>query len=541
MTRRQKSKMFLTHILFPFIQEVQCHSKNQAQENVDSFSRLIKRKNTVIKYLNHLVLIPCLCEQELGEFFIDQVLKGTKGAEAVVSRLERLGPSVMPQFLNALEAEYQHLGHEYILCLLTDEVYADLEEVRISSKIRERIHSLSVLDQVKLGLQLKTALIPHLMTKHLLTEDEENMLLNNGTELDRNSTLLDLLDTKGPTAHLLFVECLKAEDSHRTHLELYNLICGGEERQIPDVASSSINRKRKASHHSKVSVTKRHPDRLKIDGKLDKDEYLNVIQKVRSYHLHGEWDAVDRIVEESAKKSKDFNVAVLLESCTGFITQQQGDKVKKTVERARKLCSHITNNCYFYLKGRCEWTLAKLYRYTKELPKALHCIRTARQIQYNVRAGEDTALTNYCYGCILLETLAAAKKYDPEMEKEAQKSLELAIAHASSGDYGLDLSHPKIRLAQLYIGSSSHLSGIHKNPDRLRKAHASLKSVNFSKLAPRTQCIYYYTECDLNMARGNMDAAICSAKNALLIASQNNFAEEVELVQKRMSHLKFPV
>lgn len=495
----------------------------------ETFTRFCDLRETITENFNHDALIPHLCARGLHDF-----LK-FHGAAPVVSRLEKLGPMVMPIFLEALEEENQHLGHKYILSLLRNSAYADQEDLDTSSQIQERIHSQSIMEKIKLGMKLSGALIPHLLKKRLLTSDEVEML-ENCTTVKGNTTLLKLFDTKGPTAYLLFVQCLKDEDTHITHQELFTLICGDMERQIRK------SRKRKAGEsyeQSMTKVTKRLPDRLKLDGKLNKDEYLDVIQKIRLHHLRGEWTAVDRIVEECSMKSTDFYVAVLLESCTGFITQKDGavKKVEKTVEKARQLCTKLTKNCHTYLKGRCEWTLAKLYRYSNRLPEALHCIRMARHIQYNIVAGEDTALANYCYGCILLESLATMKRFDPQMEKEAQRSLELAIAHASSGDYGLDLSHPKIRLAQLFIGSSPHSPGTYKDPEQLRKAHASLTSVELASLAPRTQCIYYYTESDLNRGRGDVKNAIHSAQKALSIANSNEFTKEMELVQNRITDL----
>ena len=501
------------------------------------YTRFCDLRDTVVKYMNSTLLVLCLCEKGLSVEFLEDQYCGRNGPTAVVTKLVELGPKVMPEFLEALEDEDQHLGHECILSLLRGRPYAEKKKLSASSRIRKKINSKVIKKEIMLGLQLQPPLISHLMKQKLLTKDEVSVL-ENCTAQERNSTLLELLETKGPTAHLLFVECLKNEETHITHKELFSLICCSEEKQVLNASSSKSGYKRGASRcYSDVSVTKRLPDRLRIDGKLDKDEYFDVIQKVRLHHLRGEWGAVDKIVMECSGKRQEFYVAVLLESCTGFITQQLGDRVEKTVKQARQLCTQITNNCCVYLRGRCEWTLAKLYRYSKQFSKALYHIRMARQIQSNVTAGEDTALVNYCYGCILLETLATTKKFDPEMQREAQRSLELAIAHASSGDYGLDLSHPKIRLAQLYIGSSPHSSGTCKDPERLKKAHSSLKSVNLGKLAPRTMCIYYYTESDLHKARNNTKDALYSAQKALSIANENNFTEEIYLVRKRISNL----
>lgn len=482
-----------------------------------------------MKHLNHTVLIPHLCETlQLNFESVDD------GSESLLARLEQLGPSKMPGFLRSLNEEDQHLGHDYILSLLSGKDYATSHEISISSKIRERIHSQDIMAKIELGLNIRTALLSHLIKKKLLTDDESEML-QKSTTLEGNVTLLRLLDTKGPTAHLLFVRCLKEEVTHRTHQELFELICGGEDAiELPP----SMSRKRKNSRDChEISVTKRHPDRLRLDGKLDKDEYFDVIQKIRLHHLHGEWEAVDRIVDACSKKSTEFYVAVLLESCTGFITQLKVNKVEETVKEAKRLCCKITNNCYVYLMGRCEWTLAKSYRYSKQFRKALNCIKVARQIQYNVKAGEDTALANYCHGCILSEFIRIGE-FDPDMVKEAERSFELAIAHASSGDYGLDLSHPKIRLSQLWLRYSlSHSSNSNTDPDGLRKAHAILESMDHKTLAPKTRCMYFYTKSDLYKTTGETQRAITSARTALNVAKTNKLITEIEQAQKRIIKL----
>ena len=234
------------------------------------FTRFCDLRETIIENLNHDILIPHLCARGFDDFLeFDR-------APAVVSRLEELGPEVMPIFLEALEEENQHIGHKYILSLLRNSAYADQDDLDISSQILERIHSHNIMEKIKLGLKLSGALIPHLLKKRLLTPDEVEML-ENCTTVMGNTTLLKLFDTKGPTAYLLFVQCLKDEDTHITHQELFTLISGDMERQIRQ------SRKRKAGEsyeESVTKITKRHPDRLKLDGKLNNVEYLDVIQKI---------------------------------------------------------------------------------------------------------------------------------------------------------------------------------------------------------------------------------------------------------------------
>ena len=487
-----------------------------------------------MKCLDPITLIPRLCETELPVDFKERVMDRP---ESLFARLEKCWPNVMPHFLESLDKEDQHLGHEYISSLLTGKEYATKHDISMSSRIRKRIQSQSVMAEITQGLSLRSALITHLIAKKLLTDDESGMLQNCSAH-EGNETLLKLLDTKGPTAHLLFLTCLKEEVTHRTHRELYDLICNGDDKIVLSALSVSRKRKANTSCH-KVSVTKRVPDRLKLDGDLDEEEYLDTIQKLRQLHLHGEWEAAEKLVNESSKKSTEYHIAILLESCTGFITHGlHVKKVEKTVEKAKELCGKVSNNCYVYLKGRCEWTLAKLYRYSNQLSKALICIKVAQQIQYNVKAGEDTALVNYCHGCILSEYIDTANGYDPNTEKEARRSFELAIAHASSGNYGLDLSHPKIKLSKLWLRSFSHAPHGRQVHDALRKARDVLDSIDWETLAPKTQSMYFYTKSDLYKEMGNPNnAAFDFASRALRIAKENELTTEIEQARRRISEL----
>ena len=491
-----------------------------------------------MQYLNLSALIPCLCEEDL----IDYQSKIADEEQSVLDRIDCLlnllregGPESCGKFILALEKEDEHLGHKYVLDLMRGRKYADEDEIALSSTVGKRIDDSEVSEKLLTDMNLEGgALIGHMFSEKLVTDGEFEMIKNCHTRTERNKMVLTILNTKGPLAHLKFLHCLKeeSEESNQvTHQELFRLVCNDESVEIK---ITSVSRKRKAREGEEVSVTKRVPIRLEIEGELVTEEYLEVIQNIRLLHNQGKWDAVNKIVTGCEGKSADFYVAVMLESCTGFITCKCPDKVEKTVKKARELCSKITNNCNTFLRGRCEWTLAKLYRYTKDKDKALEHIIMARHIQYNIKAGEDTALSNYCYACILLESLA--DKFDSDKDKEAKRSLELAIEHASSGDFGLDVAHPKIRLAQLYLGSSPQSPGTKTDDDSLRKAKSTLESVG-QNLAIRTQCIYYYTESDLYRNSGKQGEAIHSAQKALDIAKKNKFSTEIELVSKRLESL----
>ena len=492
------------------------------------------------QYLNLQTLIPHFFEEELiglQSNIADEEQSISGRIDCLLDLLKEGGPESCDKFIQALEKEDEHLGHQYILHLMKGHKYANGDEIVLSSRLRERVGDSDITDQLLTKVNLETSLVGRMYSEKLLTGDELVMLRSCLTSAEKIRIILRILKTKGPLAYLKFLHCLK-EDSERfnqvIHQELFRLVCNDESVEI---MITSVCWETKAREDQMVSVTKRVPIRLEIEGELVTNEYLNVIQDIRLHHNKGEWDAVDKIVKGCEERSADFYVAVLLESCTGFIIRQCPDKVEETVKKAKELCSRITNNCNTFLRGRCEWTLAKLYRYMKKNDKALKHITMARHIQYNIEAGKDTALCNYYYGCILVDSLV--NKSDPYKELEAKRSLELAIEHASRGDFGLDVAHPKIRLAQLYLGSSPRSPGTKTDDNSLSKAQSSLESVgqNLQDLAIRTRCIYYYTESDLHRNSGEPNKAIHSAQKALDIAKKNKFSTEIELITKRLKSL----
>ena len=450
------------------------------------------------------------------------------------------------KFLKALRDEGQHLGHRYIWCLLQDQKYADEDDISTASKIKEQIRK--NMRKVVNGMKLEGALIDHLYQKKLLTESEYEELSESGNKgsNNKNQTVLKWLYSKGPTAHLIFAQCLKEETEHRTHRELYQLLSGesvaeASQQKLP--VTSQIRKRRLEDGERPFSVRHREPSRLAIEGELKTIRYLEIMKQLRQYINKGEWKAVEDIVHQSASRSIELHVAVLLESCTGLIIRKQRDRVVEVVAKARELCSKIDNNCRTYLRGRCEYTMARMHQYANESGKALRCIRIAGHIQYNVEFGEDTALRNYCNGCILLECFANSTDSCIGEFKftDAEKFLESAILSPhKSKMYGLNTAHPQIRLAQLYLGSSSHCPGTMTDSKRLEKAQNYLKKAampSVESLLPRTQCIYYYTQSDLHRNNGKMEEARSSAQKALAIAEENRFTTEIVSANVRLSQM----
>ena len=517
------------------------HYVTQTVPGSDLCKQLKTHREAIEQNLNLSTLIPHLYQNgiisDLGSGIADDSRPSQDRIEGLLSLVTESDPETHAKFLEALDKEDQHLGHRHIWCLLTDQKYADEEDIGTSSKIQQRIKK--NMKRVVKGMQLEGALLAHLYEKKLLTEKEFEKLKQTNKATDaKNQSVLRLLHSKGPTAHLMFAQCLKEETEHSTHGELYQLI-SGEESNLIEQTLPVTNRKRKLEDCVWPVSVKRVPSRLAMEGELKTIEYLEVIKKIRQCHNQGQWKEVEEIVQQSVNRSIKLHVAVLLESCTGLIIRKQRDKILQVVDKARELCSNIDNNCATYLRGGCEYTMARMHQYANERDEALKYIRMARHIQYNVELGEDTALTNYCYGCILLECLANSPDSQTDEMKEAKELLESATMPSDqSRNYGLNAAHPKIRLAQLYLGSSSCCPGTMTDSKRLKKAQYYLEKAaepSVESLAPRTQCIYYYTQSDLYRNQEYLEKARSSAQKAFAIAEDNRFTTEIESAKARHS------
>ena len=486
----------------------------RTHECLDEISTFINGPEILPHLIKHRVLV---CRDD-GEFLLnDSVTKEEKG-KRLLSILDNK-PNGFCLFIQCLQDDEQHLGHRYLSVLLRESTFASDDVLSASSTVKERMVEMA--DSMK-DLDID-AIVPFLRREELLTESEFHLLLNvNESRHNKILNLLSWLDTKGPTAYYLFACCLRGETDHPTRKELFDKITTGLSPQFfdkPDSVPPLI---------SKVPV----------EDKLKTAAYLDTIKKLRRLHLDGKWDEADLLVDECITYSIDVRTAILLESCTGWITRRQVGKVFSCVEKAREMCQEIGSNNSTALEGRCDWALAKLYRYMNNNEKALEHIRKAIEIQLFVEDGEDRALTLYCYGSIQLAL--HAMKSDTKKAGVARTALQQAITNASLDDYGLDLSHPKIRLAQACLGSSPFKSGNAVDRESIASAKCALADVNIETLAPRSKCIYLFTQSDVYRNEGDVESAVQCAESALHIATDNGFQTELISVQNRLKCLHGP-
>ena len=295
---------------------------------------------------------------EDNEFLLSHSVPRCRRVERVLDVLDKKGAHAYLQFLQCLENETSHMGHAYIASLLQGKQYANQSEIDESTSIKEQM--ISCMPMMGRNIDKRT-LIPLLRSKELITDDECERLLSM-TERDRLLFLFQLLETKGPTAYYIFRKCLSEEDSHPSHLEMAKLISSVEVER----STCELERKRKAEQDEvSVPVPKRLPNGLEAQDCLATSAYFETMSKIRKCHLTGCWDEAEQLTE-AVEGGIEVKIAVLLESCTGFITRCESDTVLSRVERAKDMCLQITNCNYGILKGRCEWVLAKLYRYAKQ-------------------------------------------------------------------------------------------------------------------------------------------------------------------------------
>lgn len=509
---------------------------------MESWTR--QQREEIIRFLNPAALLPHLTSHELiyledVEFLLNHSVTTRNKNKWLLSLLETRGPQAYTHFLDCLDSEHDHLGHLYITALLQGRTFGDEKEVCISHRLQRKINK--YMPDLVQGMNVQ-CLTPYLRSKALLTTSEQESLTNPyKTEHDKVLHLLNVLNSKGPTAHFIFARCLMEETEHPTHWELFQKIT--EEEDLASFKLQAPSRKRKRENElCNIPVTKRLPDRLKARGTLVSRKYYEYMTEIRRYHLRGQWEEADRVVKECLEMGDtELHIAVTLENCTGYITRRDTHKVLLEVGGALKLCQlGLLSDNWSFLRGRCEWVLAKLYRYTREMDKALEHIQESAEHQSGIESGEDAALTNYCHACILLERINNPDHHSSHSEdrRNAKNFLERAIEYASKKEYGLDLSHPRICLAQLYLGSSPSRPGGNQDPDNISKARASLQAVELDALEPRTECIFYFTKSDLMYSSGGgRDEARCLAQRAMDIATRNSFKTEILSAQARLDRI----
>ena len=552
---------------------------------------LREHHDEIVKALNFMALEEKLIEKGLlahGES--DDLVSRTQadGADLVFSRVKEVGSEGYKDLLWCLEQtdDDWHIGHAYAAALLRGDTFTDESKRKIdhSIELHQRYRKqLDIMEMIEDNLNTND-LIPSLMAYQLLTEDEmEDLTLPSYSRREKIVRLLDIITHKGPAADYYFMralaDTLKENPVHRDILE--RVYCQPLE-SIMDVerdsapTSSRVLGKRKRAMVELYATVKKIvpisiPRQTQAHGIILSEEYFKRINNIRRLHYLGNWDGAEKIVEECwnlASNSeiendstyRELYVAVALRNCSGYVTRKMTKKVLCVVGQAKQLCKSIDNDNGRVLESKCEWMLAKMYRYNKDFDKAMEHIENAQMmhLRYNIAPGEDTTLCNYCKGCILASQLAKTKQLDksnlassPLSEhkaserssrkfEEAKQCLRMAIDHAAIQDYAIYQSHHMIRLAQLCLHSSQFETGISDDKYQIAEAEAALNCdyIDEKVLAPRTKCLFYVTRSDLYRNKKELKLAEEEAQRAMDIAVKNEFSTEIKSAEIRLQALK---
>ena len=489
--------------------------------------------------LNFDELVPLLCEgtsallsfQE-GQSLLDSSLSRRNRTDILFQKMAEKGLESYSTFLSCVEREDSHLGHSYIQALLEGRHYASEIDIALSKMLRQAV----VGDYTAFSNGISfPELSPHMFQCGLLTKDE----LKNFTSTQRSTkAVMDLfatLDTKGPLAYNLFANCLRDEDNHRTHHQLYSIIC-------KDVTSQSPG-PRKRANTSYVSVLcKRVPQRLRLRGPLRGKDYDKLMITFQTYHHNGEWMKLEAEADKYLKGENipcEKQVVALLEMAVSCILRRKDEKIiVDLVEEAKRKCAGLGGDNLVILEGRCEYVLSRHSRYLKDHKEAKKHAENAKKILFNVEPGEDSAFANYCDGCAMVEMLSESSTLKEVEEVECY--FKIAIYDARSHGSGLDLvaPHSFMRLAQMYLGSSHFAAGSVRDKENIDKAANCLNNIDPTTLQGRSRCNFLLIESDLYQSKGMLPEAEEAARCALELSKKLKFNNEDEAAKNRLQALK---
>ncbi len=508
---------------------------------------------TIVKCTYTEILVPYLCEEGLLD--MEDAQRATKVPEAFSRFLQSLPRTLLhsrfAECMKRSSAKHGHLGHQFIAAVLGDRQFADDNSMRLSDEYRKRIQgNMTALMDIDLP-----TLMPKLLHCNLITLKESEVLLPlvPNSSWSRTSTVFELvriLDSKGPTAYFLFVECLRNEEEHPPHKELYDLVCITE-REVPDNGKRNIRlgkRKCAAGFQSRSELLpplskQRVPARLKIEEPLIGEEYDQRRLRFESYYHNGQWDLVEK---ESRKCTEsgipEQQVVGTLELALSWIFRRNKSKVLGLVKYAKSLCQVKTfsSNNGTILLARCEYYLSLLYRYLQDFHTAEDHVREARSILFEAEssAHEDKSFTYYCSAIIAAEQLTA--KSPPCAFKRAESLFESAIDHAHcAGNLEVLVTHSRLQLARLYLGTTHTKFWTTQDKKMIEKSRQCLENLKliYDSLDIRCKTIFHLNMSDLHQSCGEVNQAIDAAKQALRMALEVQLVLEIEAAEMRVKSL----
>ena len=513
---------------------------SQTVARSETFVRVKRHYDEISKALNPIQLMPLLCKEGLLEFNDKSLLLGDSKTSLekschILNILESKGPLAYSKFLSCVQAEKSHMGHEYIASLLQDNCFGSEFELKESLKLKEAVNRCTP----EMMDICPRSLVPLMFSKNLLTDEEQQQLLSHHkTKQERILSLLQLLNTKGPTAHGLFADCLRSESSHPTHNELYVKLLS-----VANADQCVILKKRKCTiDETALAVALPHNKlfrRWELEGVLKGHTYNEIMRMFQSCNHNGDWESLE--VEATKYMNchiPEYQVVAYLEKAISWIFRRKPKIVIELIHEAREIIHNkVHGENSSILLGRSEYILSRLHRYLKNYDKAREHVANAKDHLYCVEAGEDSAFVHYCDACITIECLNESSTQD-EFER-VDEIFGRAICDDRSHDSGLGLvaPHSLIRLAQMYLGATHYSPGMAMNQQNIEHARNCLKAVIYSSLSYRSRCHYHLMESDLHRNSGNIDGAKQSLHVALSISEKYKFELEISSAQTRLQSL----
>lgn len=528
------------------------------RRNVEPLFTVAIRQD-ILRYLNHEEIVTHLREEELltdeeAEHFAAfdndpsavHEMKNDFLLKAVEAK--RLHQDITrKKFIVCLKREFQHLGHyqylagllerEYNVCSHNDKhIFTDIynpDRVLIDKELNERINK----NQTFLkDIDFRT-LVPVMRSKHLLTDTEQEALMGNEAHQCQSqdwkvTRLIHILNHKVPTAHIMFLDCLREETQHPTHKEFYERLSYCMPAYLDDTdpvekdsVNSLVGKKRKLNtciiSRNELQPSKMKPKCLEMEGILAGNEYKRIMLKFQTWHHNGNWQAIDQQMEKYKQKANfpaELMIVALLETAISYTFRQDKEMVIKCVEDARALTldSVKSGSNVQILEGRCEHVLTCLYRYRCQYEEASRHAVNSRSLLLDVKPGEDTSFARYCSACIALECHVGNKRISGFSTAPAtiEHDFKAAISHARSHEIGMDVveSHSYIRLAQLYL-HSQHFNGSQHTPDFKSLESARVCLEDAAKClehitSRRTRVLYHILKFDLHFLRNEPNEAL---------------------------------
>ena len=501
---------------------------SQLRTSYSCTEQIRRYREEIIRCVNRVELVPELIEEDLIED--QELLSDHEWRLFLDSLIEREKTDGLIKFLQCVQRAKEHMGHSYICGLLEGKVEAD--RIQASNDIKKGIRK--NMTQLVNGINL-FYLVPIMQAKGLLTSDEREVILPDPsthaqTRRQRVIHLIQkILVTKGPLGYTVFAECLKEEEHHSAHFELYQRITGIRKRKHEEL---ELDDESDTASQSVVFVSKRTQISLEMQEPLGGDHYIDVVSRFQNYNQNGNWEQL-RIDAEHYKKSGvvELHVTALQEEAMSCIFREKWESALSLVCDAASKCQEIsTAENSKYLLARCENIKSTLYRYRKEYDKAKYHVKEAKVHLIYLKYGEDHAMNAYIEACI-----GAECQDKPKDEIIKQFDFALQIFRSSTNNIvKLLRSHAPIRMAEVHIGATQFSPGTTNDSKSIRAARNCLEAVNLKDLPVRYQSYFYIAKSDFHRCTSEKKEARRWAKKALKIAQENDFANEIRSAEARL-------